>query len=84
MNKLKEKQKRIHHLRRRLLETANRLIEVNEAKMSSRSALLLGTIRRGGGWDQFTKHCATLVRLNGIHAEAERILAKHSCRFLIK
>jgi hypothetical protein len=47
MNKLKEKQKRIHHLRRRFLETANRLIEVNEAKMHSRSALLLGTIRRG-------------------------------------
>jgi hypothetical protein len=59
MNKLKEKQKRIHHLRRRFLETANRLIEVNEAKMSSRSALLLCAIRQCD-WVQASEHCATL------------------------
>jgi hypothetical protein len=77
--KLKEKQKRIHHLRRLVLKTANRLIAANEAKMASRSALLLGTIRQRD-WAQAGQHCATLGRLIEIQVEAERILARHSRR----
>jgi hypothetical protein len=83
MNQIQKKQKQVRNLRRLVLEAANRLIAANEAKMASRSALLLGAIRQRD-WAQAIQHCATLGRLIVIQVEAERILAKHSCRFLIK
>jgi hypothetical protein len=76
---LKKKQKQVRRLRHLVLTTANRLIEANEAKMASRSALLLGAIRQRD-WSQASQHCATLKQLLEIQVEAERILAKHSCR----
>jgi hypothetical protein len=76
---LKKKQKQVRCLRHLVLTTANRLIAANEAKMASRSALLLGAIRQRD-WSQASQHCATLGRLIEIQVEAERILAKHSCR----
>jgi hypothetical protein len=83
MNQIQKKQKQVRNLRRLVLETANRLIAANKAKMASRSALLLGAIRQRD-WPQAGQHCATLGRLIEIQVEAERILAKHSRRFLIK
>jgi hypothetical protein len=79
MNQIQKKQKQVRNLRRLVLETANRLIAANEAKMASRSALLLGAIRQRD-WPQASQHCATLGRLIEIQVEAERILARHSRR----
>jgi hypothetical protein len=83
MNQIQKKQKQVRNLRRLVLETANRLIAANKAKMASRSALLLGAIRQRD-WSQAGQHCATLGRLIEIQVEAERILAKHSRRLPIK
>jgi HD superfamily phosphohydrolase YqeK len=80
---VREKKKRLHHLRRLVLETANRLIEANEAKTTSRVALLHDAIRRRD-WQQAGQHCATLGRLVEIQVEAKRIRTKHSRRFPIK
>jgi hypothetical protein len=83
MDKLKERKKRHRKLRRLVLETAYRLIEANEAKMASRSALLLGALCQRD-WSQAGQHCATLKQLLEIQVEVERILARHIRHLPIK